>query len=80
MSENSFSIRIMSLKFNQKAISRFFFGFFLLGMLIGAFSIIHIENTTLSSIITMPLFWAAIIPIAVIASGIRKGKAIKVDD
>lgn len=67
----------MSLKFNQKAISRIIFGFFLLGMLIGAFSIIHIKNPTLSSVITMPLFWAAIIPIAVIASGIRKGEVIK---
>ncbi len=78
MSENSFSIRIMSLKFNQKAISHIIFGFFLLGLLIGAFSIIHIENASLSSIITMPLFWASIIPIAVIVNGIRKAEVIKV--
>lgn len=79
MSENSFSIRIMSLKFNQKAISQVIFGFFLLGVLMGAFSIIHIGSVTFSSIIAMPLFWAAIIPIVVIVNGIRKAEIIKND-
>lgn len=77
MSKNSFSIQIMSLKFNQKSLSYIIFGFFLLGVLMGALSITHIENPDFSAIVTMPLFWASVIPIAVIAHGIRKAKMVK---
>ena len=73
MANKSISLKIGSLIFGKKSISYILFGFFLVGILVGTYSIIHIENSTLSDSITIPLLFAGlVVPVIIISKGIRK--------
>lgn len=77
MSEESFSLQILSLNFNKRSLSYITFGCFLLGILLGVLSMIHIDNPDISLIVTTPLFWSTIIPIAIIIKGFQKATVLK---
>lgn len=76
MSKKSFSLQIGSLLFEKKALSYMLFGFFLLGILAGLTSIIHIDNPDISTVVTFPLLCSMIIPVIILIKGVRKAKDV----
>ncbi|PEN12714.1 hypothetical protein CRI94_11845 [Longibacter salinarum] len=76
MSDNSFSLQIGPLVLKSDAIRYIVAGVFLLGVIVGLMSIIHVDSPDASSVITMPLFWASAIPIVIIFRGIRKADVV----
>ncbi|HEX6981736.1 MAG TPA: hypothetical protein VF181_03150 [Balneolaceae bacterium] len=77
MAKEPLSLKIGSLQFTAESLSYIVFGFFLLGVLMGLLSIIHIDNPEVSLSVTMPLLWTAVIPMVIIGKGVRKATVVK---
>ncbi|WP_310681175.1 hypothetical protein [Aliifodinibius sp. S!AR15-10] len=76
MDNNRYSVQIGSLSFSGKSIGYIISGFFLLGLLAGLLSIIHVDNPATPFWVTLPLFFANIIPVVFVVKGIRKAKEV----
>lgn len=73
MDNKSFSLKIGTLVFGKESLSYIFFGFFLVGILIGTFSLVHINHPTISEpIITLLLISGFVIPFILIYKGVLK--------
>ena len=76
MKDNSFSLQIGSLLFTRASLTYITFGGFLLGVLLGLLSIIHIDSANTSSAGTTLLLWMAVIPIVIVVKGVRKAEDV----
>jgi len=73
MEHKSFSLQIGSLIFGKESISYILFGLFLIGFLVGTFSVIHLKYPTISIPVTILLLFAGlVIPAKIITKGIQK--------
>ncbi|NGP87222.1 hypothetical protein [Fodinibius halophilus] len=78
---SSFSLQIGSLNFNSRSLGIITFAIFLMGILVGTYSIIHIDNPGISHSITVPVFFGAfIIPTLILFKGIRKAEKVTRDN
>lgn len=76
MDDTSFSLQIGSLLFTRASLTYIVSGVFLLGVLMGLLSIIHIDNSNVSSAVTMSLLWMTAVPIGIIGKGVGKARSV----
>ena len=74
MKKESFSLILGSLRFDSKALSIIATGLFLLGLIVGIYSIYHIENPNTSIVVMLLFFAAMVIPCRIVVKGIHKAK------
>ena len=76
MNDKSFSLQIGSLLFTPASLVYIVLGLFLLGVLMGLLSIIHIDNPNVSSAVTMLLLWMTAVPIGIVVKGALKARSV----
>lgn len=76
MNEETNFITIGSLSFSNKSIGFIIAGCFLLGLLAGLLSVIHIDNPGTPLWMTLPILFANIVPILIIVKGLHKAEVI----